>query len=466
MALSIKELEDGSLAVGNCFYDSAVCQYLAEKGECESIEEFFIGIDRRSTPTQVNIFFDPEKAEEDNIEKGDEIGLFNLVSLSLNGVPFPPWILNPDLAYLVQMCEQVDNQIIWPQVIDSFSVQNSSYAETGQFVFPFYSLNGLTPNGELDIYKYSPLLPFEHCGYNVIIKSDFSQGESLMASANIPVGIDYDGPSFQILEALLDCDWENAVADLQFEVSLEDWENKRMVSCILNGMEADNSKFDEIIVFNNRILFKMTDEELYHIFLYAFPYITEQSVECYIYKLDAERLDQIERGQKINFFNNLMIFMEENNLSSMWEETDWAEEEETDWAEEEETGGAEEEETGGAEETAWRGNAGFDNWEELLSRMHNCQLSMKCCTIACSLRRKEENKIFPLSGISWEACRRFDFDTLSFGKLLFTTPEPISREEMASWGRVPCIDKYCEYVSETGEQISGHEMWFYRAWRE
>lgn len=432
MALKARDFGNGTFVMDNCFHNVEDSKYLAADGEFSVVGHFCIGVDRRSTPIQANIFFDP--ADIDDFEEEDEIGLYNLVSLTLNGVPFPPSLINPNLAYLDQLGEPINGKMFWPQVIDSFHVQNSRLNDN-QFVFPFYSLNGVALNGNVDVYKTSQSIPIQHCGYNAIVKSTFEEGDSLMASASIPIGIDYNGLSFQILEAIMDIDWEDAEPDFHFEVSREIWDDMSIQDCILKAMEMDISEVDEIMVFDQRALFKITDEELYHIFLYAYPDITDESVFCYVYKLDADKLNKIERGQIINFFYNFKAFMKAIGL---------------------------EQEGPGETEAFERGDTGLDNGEKILSQMNNCQLTMECCTIACSLRRMEDNYLTPLGGIDWMASRVFDFDTLSFGESAFEGPIPISTEQLLSLPGVPCFDKYVEYIEKVGTEVSGHEMWFFR----
>ena len=422
--------------------------FLGLKGLCKQVGPFYIGFDTRIKPAVVRIFFDPTKSDKILPGSNKYVGLVQVGQTKYNGIPIEPGTYAKELEYRDYYDDFGGSPvpISWVDMVSEDIMKDSSLYSSGCYE-PFFPLNAVI--FDKSGYSYNDFCYYGKPNGN-ITHIPFGKNNNFCYAASIysPIGLDFDGPSEQTLEDMLDKYLDRGTKPVKDqEASESDIDSKGMIKVAVDMLELAAEDIIWAQSVGKYLLIKLADSDGYCPYLCAYTYDNEDQMGknymC-IYLLDPHEMDD----RLLDLVEHLLVsfseYRKKYNISSFsgfpftWKLPNQK-----------------------------RGQSGLEPLP-FQNKTVSPVVEFLYKTLAVTkFVNSSDGKVYYYAshGVQWRVLRILDLDQMFFGPLLICEPSEIIGSELYAFnsGKASWWSRYFNIMGNPNVGVQGEpeqEIWF------
>lgn len=276
-----------------------------------------VGLDTRVSPGLIRIFLDKGTAIVPGTEPEKYYGLVMTREFRFDGLPVPPSILSPSIAFQDKYSSFVPQQRFFlgrPREISSayaISMMSPDILRANQVGDPYFAYNATGFVNDFQVAGAFSLNQFN--GFMATIPPGTDDQSPLCASLFAPVGLEAGIPSLTFIQnrlAELKADEIDPIATYE-ALSQDDYNDGKLIPHILAALEALPSDVLRVQMIGAYPLLTMMDDEG------VYPVLLADPETRAIYRLEIDELEDLEFQATSDLFERFIDFANANGNASV-----------------------------------------------------------------------------------------------------------------------------------------------------
>lgn len=272
-----------------------------------------IGFDTRLSPAQVRIFFDKGRSIVPGTDAEKFYGLIMTREYRFDGLPIPPSVFSPAIAFQDGYSNFVSSQFIRRKFISpayAVSMMSPGLLHDNEVYDPYYAYNAACY--ETDVSRGDAFSLNIRNGFQAVIPSPTSNNAPLVASLFAPVGLDLDAPPLSFIKQRLKAfkeDGIDPVVTMDTITRESDWQGG-LLGKILSTLQITRDDVLRVQMVGPYPLLTLKDAEGYY------PVFLLDPDTRGIYSLDINELDEMQFLRTSDLFERFIDFYNANGCSN------------------------------------------------------------------------------------------------------------------------------------------------------